>query len=44
MVRLSHQVRMEQRASTIHNQASIYMTKVAWCMENIINLRQFFYY
>ena len=44
MDRSSHQVRMEQWASIIHNQASSNMTKVAWCKENNISLRQFFYY
>ena len=44
MDRSSYQVRINQWVSIIREQASSHMTKSAWCRENGINLRQFFYW
>ena len=44
MDKSSYQIRANEWASLIQNQLSSNMSKSAWCRENGINLRQFFYW
>ena len=44
MDKSAYEVRVGQWASIIKNQASSNMSKSAWCRENGINVRQFFYW
>jgi putative transposase len=44
MDKSSYQVRANEWASIIQDQLSSNMSKSAWCRENGVNLRQFFYW
>ena len=44
MDRSAYQFRIDQWKVIIHDQATSSMSKAAWCRENNVNLRQFFYW
>ncbi len=44
MDKSSYQIRIDQWKLLIHDQATSNMTKSAWCKENGINPRQFYYW